>query len=239
MVSTALAAGPFPAATRNRCKFDQDEIAPTSTIRAILPPLSPTYGNCPSKSTRASFGINRRVLLATAATLSVLPALAVFKQAQAQTGPLQSWNDGPAKQAILDFVRATTDPNSPHFVRPEERIATFDQDGTLWVEHPMYSQMIYCIDRVPELAARKPAAQARGAVQDGALRRPTSHGRIHPAGPRKDHRRHAHRHDHGRVRCRSEGVARHRQGSALEAALYGPHLSAHAGGDELPPCQRL
>ena len=108
------------------------------------------------KSTRASFGINRRVLLTTAATLSVLPALAVFKRAQAQTGPLQSWNDGPAKQAILDFVRATTDPNSPHFVRPEERIATFDQDGTLWVEHPMYSQMIYCIDRVPELAARKP-----------------------------------------------------------------------------------
>lgn len=108
------------------------------------------------KSTRASFGINRRLLLTTAATLSVLPALAVFKRAQAQTGPLQSWNDGPAKQAILDFVRATTDPNSPHFVRPEERIATFDQDGTLWVEHPMYSQMIYCIDRVPELAARKP-----------------------------------------------------------------------------------
>ncbi|MGO9628434.1 MAG: HAD family hydrolase [Xanthobacteraceae bacterium] len=108
------------------------------------------------KSTRASFGINRRVLLTTAATLSVLPALAVFKRAPAQTDPLQSWNDGPAKQAILDFVRATTDPNSPHFVRPEERIATFDQDGTLWVEHPMYSQMIYCIDRVPELAARKP-----------------------------------------------------------------------------------
>ena len=70
---------------------------------------------------------------------------------------LPSWNDGPAKQAILDFVRDTTDGASPKFVRPEERIATFDQDGTLWVEHPMYSQMMYCLDRVPAFAAEKPA----------------------------------------------------------------------------------
>ena len=48
--------------------------------------------------------------------------------------PLPSWNDGPAKQAIVDFVRVTTDQASPKFVPPEERIATFDQDGTLWVE---------------------------------------------------------------------------------------------------------
>ena len=60
--------------------------------------------------------------------------------AQAPADPLASWNDGPAKQAIVDFVRATTDRASPNFVPPEERIATFDQDGTLWVEHPMYSR---------------------------------------------------------------------------------------------------
>jgi phosphoglycolate phosphatase-like HAD superfamily hydrolase len=64
---------------------------------------------------------------------------------------------GPAKQAIFDFVRATTDRANPNFVPPEERIATFDQDGTLWVEHPMYSQMMYCFDRVPVLAAQNPA----------------------------------------------------------------------------------
>ena len=62
--------------------------------------------------------------------------------AQAQTAAsgdaLASWNDGPAKQAIIDFVKATTVQGSPKFVAPEERIATFDQDGTLWVEHPMY-----------------------------------------------------------------------------------------------------
>jgi phosphoglycolate phosphatase-like HAD superfamily hydrolase len=70
--------------------------------------------------------------------------------------PLASWNEGPTKQAIIDFVRVTTDPASPKFVPPEERIATFDQDGTLWVEHPVYSQLIYCLDRVPVVVARHP-----------------------------------------------------------------------------------
>ncbi|MDR3533851.1 MAG: HAD family hydrolase [Rhodopila sp.] len=70
--------------------------------------------------------------------------------------PLASWNDGPAKQAILDFVRVTTDRTNPGFVPPEERIATFDQDGTLWVEQPMYAQVIYCLDRVPAVVKAKP-----------------------------------------------------------------------------------
>jgi phosphoglycolate phosphatase-like HAD superfamily hydrolase len=74
----------------------------------------------------------------------------------AQTDALPSWNDGPAKQAIIKFVQATTDPSSPKFVPPEARIATFDQDGTLWVEHPMYSQVVYCLDRVPALVKEKP-----------------------------------------------------------------------------------
>jgi phosphoglycolate phosphatase-like HAD superfamily hydrolase len=70
--------------------------------------------------------------------------------------PLPSWNDGPAKQAIVNFVKATTDAASPQFVPPAERIATFDQDGTLWVEHPMYSQVMYCLERVPALVKAKP-----------------------------------------------------------------------------------
>ncbi len=74
----------------------------------------------------------------------------------AQTDPLPSWNDGPAKQAIVAFVKETTDQGSPQFVPPAERIATFDQDGTLWVEHPMYSQVMYCLDRVPALVKAKP-----------------------------------------------------------------------------------
>jgi phosphoglycolate phosphatase-like HAD superfamily hydrolase len=70
--------------------------------------------------------------------------------------PLPSWNDGAAKQAIIAFVQATTDQASPKFVPPEERIATFDQDGTLWVSHPMYTQVMYCLERVPALAEKKP-----------------------------------------------------------------------------------
>jgi phosphoglycolate phosphatase-like HAD superfamily hydrolase len=70
--------------------------------------------------------------------------------------PLPSWNDGPAKQAILEFVKSTTSQGSPQFVPPEARIATFDQDGTLWVEHPMYTQVMYCLERVPDLVKAKP-----------------------------------------------------------------------------------
>ena len=69
---------------------------------------------------------------------------------------LSSWNDGPAKQAIIEFVQATTTQGSPKFVPPAERIATFDQDGTLWVEHPMYSQVMYCLERVPAVVKAKP-----------------------------------------------------------------------------------
>jgi len=74
---------------------------------------------------------------------------------QDKTDPLPSWNDGPAKTAIVEFVRVTTDNTSPKYVPPEQRIATFDQDGTLWVEHPMYTQVIYCLHRVGVLAKQK------------------------------------------------------------------------------------
>jgi phosphoglycolate phosphatase-like HAD superfamily hydrolase len=88
--------------------------------------------------------------------LALVAWLAVSAWALAQTDPLPSWNDGPAKQAILDFVQTTTDQSSPKFVPPEARIATFDQDGTLWVEHPMYTQVMYCLERVPAVVKAKP-----------------------------------------------------------------------------------
>src|SRR5262245_20248076 len=70
--------------------------------------------------------------------------------------PLASWNNGPAKKAILKFVRVTTTKGSKQYVPRSQRIATFDMDGTLWVEHPMYTQVVYCLDRVAVLAAKKP-----------------------------------------------------------------------------------
>ncbi len=74
---------------------------------------------------------------------------------------LPSWSNGPAKKAIVEFVQATTTPGSLQFVPPAERIATFDQDGTLWVEHPMYTQVTYCLDRVGALAEEKPELKER------------------------------------------------------------------------------
>ena len=100
--------------------------------------------------------LNRRhfstVLLAAAAG-----SVGVLAPALAETDPLPSWNDSAAKSAILQFIRTTTDPSSPQFVPPGERIATFDQDGTLWVEHPIFTQVIYCLDRVPAVVKEKPA----------------------------------------------------------------------------------
>src|SRR6266478_5083455 len=85
-----------------------------------------------------------------------VPLLAPGVAANAETDPLPSWNDGAAKKAIVEFVQTTTMQGSPKFVPPAERIATFDQDGTLWVEHPMYSQVMYCLERVPAVVKAKP-----------------------------------------------------------------------------------
>ena len=101
--------------------------------------------------------VNRRAMLAGLAALPLLPALLGASAARAGEAPLPSWSDGPAKRAILEFLRATTDPASKDFVPADERIATFDQDGTLWVEHPIYTQVVYCLERVPAVVKERPA----------------------------------------------------------------------------------
>ena len=92
----------------------------------------------------------------TALMLGAAAAAAIAGPASADDDPLPSWNDGPAKQAILKFVRATTDAGSPDFVQPADRIATFDQDGTLWVEQPIYTQILFAFSRVPEVVKERP-----------------------------------------------------------------------------------
>ncbi len=87
--------------------------------------------------------------------LSVLLSLMLAPGAWADE-PLPSWNDGPAKQAIVDFVKRVTTPDSAEFVPEAERIATFDNDGTLWAEQPLYFQMIFALDRVKALAPKHP-----------------------------------------------------------------------------------
>ena len=83
-------------------------------------------------------------------------AILAFATAQASEDHLRSWKDGPTKKAIVEFVKTTTDKASPNFVPPAERIATFDNDGTLWAEQPMYVQALFAFDRVKALAPQHP-----------------------------------------------------------------------------------
>ena len=84
-----------------------------------------------------------------------LAFLAFPKNAHADD-PLPSWSDGGAKQSIVDFVGKVTKSGSPDFVPPEERIATFDNDGTLWCEQPLYFQLLFALDRIKMLAPQHP-----------------------------------------------------------------------------------
>jgi phosphoglycolate phosphatase-like HAD superfamily hydrolase len=88
-------------------------------------------------------------------------ALLSVTLAQAQTDPLPSWNDTTAKQAIVAFVAKVTKQGSPDFVPVPERIATFDNDGTLWAEQPLYFQLFFALDRVKELAPQNPEWQTK------------------------------------------------------------------------------
>jgi phosphoglycolate phosphatase-like HAD superfamily hydrolase len=88
--------------------------------------------------------------------LALLLALLFVTTAWAQTDPLPSWNDGPAKQAILTFVHVTTDQANPNYVPPQDRFAAFDQDGTTWVEHPVYTQMIFLFEQVVAQSPQHP-----------------------------------------------------------------------------------
>lgn len=80
----------------------------------------------------------------------------LFSAAHAQSDPLPSWNDGASKKAIVQFVAKVTKKDSPDFVPVAERIATFDNDGTLWAEQPMYFQLLFALDRVKALAPQHP-----------------------------------------------------------------------------------
>lgn len=93
----------------------------------------------------------RRAILACFFLMTFVSATASFAQNE-----LPSWNDGTTKKAIISFVQAITDTSSPDYVPPAERIAVFDNDGTLWSERPVYFQLLFAIDRVKELAPQHP-----------------------------------------------------------------------------------
>jgi phosphoglycolate phosphatase-like HAD superfamily hydrolase len=89
-------------------------------------------------------------------TTLISPARLTFGESAQDGSPLASWNDGSAKQSILNFVREVTTAGGPKFVKPEERIAVFDNDGTLWSEEPFYFQLAFVFDRVKAMAPQHP-----------------------------------------------------------------------------------
>jgi phosphoglycolate phosphatase-like HAD superfamily hydrolase len=103
--------------------------------------------------------MNRRRCLSLALASSALggwvfgPAVA---QGNAPLAILPSWNDSPARRRIIEFVERVTREGGPDYVKPAERIAVFDNDGTLWSEQPMYFQLAYTVDRIRALAPRHP-----------------------------------------------------------------------------------
>jgi hypothetical protein len=98
------------------------------------------------QKTKSLLAVLLGIVWVLSATVAVAPA----------ADPLPSWNEGNAKQSILAFVKKVTTPNAPAFVPPEKRIATFDNDGTLWAEKPMYFQLFFALDRVKALAPQHP-----------------------------------------------------------------------------------
>src|SRR5512147_3219780 len=99
--------------------------------------------------------LSRRTFLAVLLALG-LASLVPHPTLSAPADPLPSWNDGPTKTSIIDFVTAVTKEGGPDYVAPAERIATFDNDGTLWVEQPIYTQFAFAIDRVKATANQHP-----------------------------------------------------------------------------------
>jgi phosphoglycolate phosphatase-like HAD superfamily hydrolase len=97
--------------------------------------------------------MNRKILATVAFVFGILAAPL---QALAQADPLPSWNDGPTKHAITDFVARVTTEGHTDFVAADKRIATFDNDGTLWSEQPVYNQAAFAFDRIKAMAAEHP-----------------------------------------------------------------------------------
>jgi phosphoglycolate phosphatase-like HAD superfamily hydrolase len=104
--------------------------------------------------------ITRRDLIKTSAAAAVLGA--VGGVSGAEENPLPSWNKGPARDAILSFVKETTEKSSSKYVEPKDRVATFDQDGTLWTEHPLYTQAMFALHRLGTMAPQHPEWKETG-----------------------------------------------------------------------------
>ena len=122
--------------------------------------------------------------------------------AETGTDPLPSWNDGVTKQSIIDFVTRVTKEGGPDYVAPKDRLATIDNDGTLWIEQPMYTQFVFAIDEVKTQANQHPEWKTTGAVQVGPRRRHEGGRRDRREGHGRDRGGDPFGHDHRRISTR-------------------------------------
>ena len=128
------------------------------------------------------------------------PPPAATAPAPPPADPLASWNEGAARKAIVDFVGRVTREGGPDFVPPPERIATFDNDGTLWAEKPVPFQVAVRARPRQGAGAAAPGVEDEGAVRPAAQGRHGRSRRRRREGRARSHRRHAHRHDDRRIR---------------------------------------
>jgi hypothetical protein len=106
-------------------------------------------------SKREGFNAGMRKALGTW-LVAVFSLVVLVSGASAETDALPSWNDGPTKQSIVEFVARVTKDGGPDYVKPDDRVAVFDNDGTLWIEQPMYNQFVFAIDEVKAKANEHP-----------------------------------------------------------------------------------
>ena len=157
-------------------------------------------------------------------TLKILPLAIIITVLLANIAwaddPLPSWNDGMAKQSIVHFVAKVTKEGGPDFVPPAERIATFDNDGTLWAEQPLPFQFLFALDRVKALAPQHPEWKDKepfASLLKGNLKGALAGGEKAIAG---NYDRHAFRHDHSGIRADRQGLALHSETSEDQAAVH-------------------
>ena len=142
--------------------------------------------------------VSRRHIVFGSTALVAAPMLLAGAPAAAQSSAdaLASWNDGPSKKSITDFVARVTAPATTTSCRPSSASPCFDNDGTLWCEQPIYFQVAFALDRVKAMAPKHPEWKDKQPFKAAAGRRHAAVMASGEKGAAGDHGGHAHRHDH-------------------------------------------
>ena len=178
-------------------------------------------------------------LVAPVAAASLMTVRHATTEQGTQADPLRSWNDGAARRAIIAFVGRVTKQGGPDFVPVPERIATFDNDGTLWSEKPVPFQIVFAFDRVKALAPQHPEWKTKepfASLLKGEMGGVAATGEKRRA---RDHHRDAHRDDYRRILPERSGVDHHRASSEDRPTVHRNGVSADARAARLSARERI